>query len=134
MSADAEPSEHSIEPAEDVEDTVTGLGAALAITATRAIVIRERAEFRPRSGVRAWPYGGLSDVQLVQPRNGNGRVILRTGPEAWQAVSLFVGDAEWPAAERVVGKIRRRILRARRNGAGDEPFARNARARPPDRA
>jgi hypothetical protein len=134
MSADAERSALTMDLGEEIDDTVAGLGAALAITATRAVVIRQRAEFRPRSGVRAWSYVELSDVQVVQPRHGNGRVILRTGPEASQAVSLFVADADWPAAERVAGKIRIRILRARRARADADPFDRDAGLPPLPRA
>lgn len=49
--------------------------------------------------------------------HGNGRIILRTGPYPWQAVSLFVDIQQWPAAERVVGQIRTRTARARRDTA-----------------
>lgn len=107
--------------AEEVDDRVDGLGATLVITPTRAVIVRQRAEVRPRSGIRAWPYDELSDVQLVPPRHGNGRVILRTGVETWRAVSVFVDAADWPAAERVVGMIRTRILRARRARSSERP-------------
>jgi hypothetical protein len=99
---------------EDVVDQVLGLGATLIITATRVILIRQGAQYRPRSGVRSWPYSSLRDVQVVPPRHGNGRVVIRLGPYPWQAVNLFVDAPEWPAAERVVGKIRAFVSRARR--------------------
>ena len=99
---------------EDVVDQVSGLGATLIITPTRAVLIRQGAQFRPRSGVRSWPYSTLRDVQVVPPRHGNGRVVIRLGPYPWQAVNLFVDATEWAAAERVVGKIRAFVSRARR--------------------
>ena len=106
--------------AEPVVDHVEGLGATLVVTPTRAIVVRQGAHFRPRSGVRDWPLRSLRDVQLAPPRNGNGRMVLRTGPYPWQAVSLFVSAQQWPAAERVVSQIRVRLAMARRLSATDQ--------------
>src|SRR5712671_5774174 len=107
----------------DILDHVWGVGATLVITRTHAVVIRDGAHFRPRSGVRAWAYDAVGDVQLSVPRHGNGRVILRTGPYPWQAVSLFVDAQQWPAAERVAGQIRVNAARARRFGTRDQPSA-----------
>lgn len=104
----------------DIVDHVSGLGATLIITRTHAVVVREGAHFRPRSGVRAWPYGALRDVQLSAPRHGNGRLVLRTGPYPWQAVSLFIDAQQWAAAERVAGQIRINASRARRTKTRDE--------------
>jgi hypothetical protein len=107
--------------AETILGQVEGLGATLVVTATRVIVVRQGAHFRPRSGVRAWPIDSLRAVQLVAPRNGNGRVVLRTGPYPWQAVSLFIAAAHWRAAERAVSQIRVRIAGAKR---GQTPLGR----------
>jgi hypothetical protein len=104
---------------EPVLDHVEGLGATLVLTATRAIVVRQGAHFRPRNGVRAWPLSDLREVHLAPPRNGNGRVVLRTGIYPWQAVSMFVAAQQWPAAERVVAKIRGSLGQARRSLAPD---------------
>ena len=103
--------------AETILDQVEGLGATLVVTATRVIVVRQGAHFRPRTGVRAWPIDSLTAVHLAAPRNGNGRVVLRTGPYPWQAVSLFIAAAQWRAAERAVGQIRIRIARGQRGQA-----------------
>lgn len=100
---------------EDVVDQVSGLGATLILTPTRAVLIRQGAQYRPRSGVRSWPYSTIRDVQVVPPRHGNGRVVIRLGPYPWQTVNLFVDITEWTAAERVVGKIRAFVSRARRS-------------------
>jgi hypothetical protein len=107
----------------DILDHVSGLGATLVITRTHAVVIRDGAHFRPRSGVRAWAYDAVGDVQLSVPRHGNGRLVLRTGPYPWQAVSLFVDIQQWPAAERVAGQIRVYAARARRTGKRDQRSA-----------
>ena len=100
---------------EDAVDQVSGLGATLILTPTRAVLIRQGAQYRPRSGVRSWPYSTMRDVQVVPPRHGNGRVVIRLGPYPWQSVNLFVDATEWTAAERVVGKIRAFVSRARRS-------------------
>jgi hypothetical protein len=102
---------------EPILDQVKGLGATLLLTTTRVIVVRQGAHFRPRTGVRAWSLDGLAAAQLAPPRNGNGRVVLRTGPYPWQAVSLFIAAAEWRSAERAVGQIRVHIARAKRGQA-----------------
>jgi hypothetical protein len=105
---------------EPVVDHVDGFGATLVVTPTRAIVVHQGAHFRPRNGVRDWPLESLRDVQLAPPRNGNGRMVLRTGPYPWQAVSLFVSAQQWPAAERVVREIRVRLAKARRLSATED--------------
>jgi hypothetical protein len=107
----------AVAASEAILDQVEGLGATFLVTETRVIVVRQGAHFRPRTGVRAWPLDGLRAVQLVAPRNGNGRVVLRTGPYPWQAVSLFIAAAQWRAAERAVGQIRIRMARAQRGQA-----------------
>jgi len=113
----------------DLVDHVSGIGATLVITRTHAVVIRDGAHFRPRNGVRAWPYGEVRDVQLSAPKHGNGRLVLRTGQYPWQAVSLFVDTQQWAAAERVAAQIRIRTSRARRIQAGDAGSAAKGRDR-----
>ena len=113
----------------DIVDHVSGLGATLILTRTHAVVVREGAHFRPRSGVRAWTYAELRDVQLTGPRHGNGRLVLRTGPLPWQAVSLFIDAQQWSAAERVAGQIRIQTSRARRLSTRDEQSAARERDR-----
>ena len=113
---------------------VDGLGAVLVVTESRAILVRQGAHFRPRSGVREWPLSELRDVQLAPPRNGNGRIVLRTGPYPWQAVNLFVSGQQWPDAERAVGQIRVRLTHARRSPANDAGASRDEPASdPPNR-
>lgn len=108
---------------EPVVDEVAGLGATLLLTATRVVVVREGAHFRPRNGVRAWPFGAFRDIQLESPRHGSGRVILRVGRYSWQAISVFIAAADWAAAERVVLLIRSRVAEARRTGRRAKPSA-----------
>jgi hypothetical protein len=115
MPRDAQPPRLSASDlGEPVVDEVAGLGASLLLTATRVVVVRQGAHFRPRNGVRAWPFGAFRDVQVESPRHGSGRVILRVGRYSWQAISVFIAAADWAAAERVVLSIRGRVAEARR--------------------
>lgn len=99
---------------EEIVDEVAGLGATLALTPTRVVVVRQGAHFRPISGVRAWPYGAVRAVHLSPQTHGNGRIVLRVGVYPWQALSVFVDAERWPDAERIVGQIRTRVAAARR--------------------
>lgn len=119
---------------EPIIEQVEGLGASLVVTPTRAIIVRQGAHFRPRNGIREWPLSTLRDVHLSPPRNGNGRVVLRTGPYPWQAFNVFVSAQEWPAAERVVSQIRVRLVQAKRQHAADGgPRDQRNASDPPDR-
>jgi hypothetical protein len=108
---------------EPVVDEVAGLGATLLLTPTRVVVVRQGAHFRPRNGVRAWPFGAFRDIQVEAPRHGSGRVILRVGRYSWQAISVFIAVADWAAAERVVLLIRGQVAEARRTGKRARPTA-----------
>lgn len=102
---------------ESLVDWVPGLGASLAVTPTRVVVIRHGAERRPRTGLRAWAHGDL-DARLDPPRGGNGRIVLGTGANPYAAVSVFVAVAHWSIAVRSVATIRAEARRARRHAAG----------------
>jgi hypothetical protein len=102
---------------EPVVDHAIGLGATLVLTRTRVVVVRQGAHFRPRSGIRSWPLASIREMQLVSPRHGNGRVVIRIGPYPWQAVSVFIGARDWPDAERIVGRVRRAAALDRRSAS-----------------
>ena len=101
---------------EDTLDRVSGVGASIAVTATRVVLIRESAHLRPRSGVRAWPHGELY-VRLQPPRHGTGRLILGTDDAPAPVASIFIPADRWPAAEAVAAHIRLLGVRARRAAA-----------------
>lgn len=97
-------------------ESVSGVGARLAVTPTRVVVVRDGAERRPRSGLREWPHGAI-DARMEPPRSGNGRIVLGTGMNPHHAVSLFIPVSAWPMAVRTVERIRveaRRVRRAAR--------------------
>ena len=102
---------------EPLLDHVAGIGATLILTATRVIVVRQGAHFRPRSGVRAWPLRSIGEIQLVASRRGSGSIVIRTGPYPWQAVNVFVGAQDSADAERIVAQIRARAGRIGRGAS-----------------
>ena len=99
---------------EEIVDEVAGLGATLALTPTRVVVVRQGAHFRPISGIRAWPYRAVRAVQLSPQTHGSGRIVVRVGIYPWQAFSVFIDSERWPDAERIVGEMRTRVAAARR--------------------
>jgi len=102
---------------------VSGLGATVAVTATRVVIVRYGAMWRPRNGLRAWPHGEV-DVRLEAPKRGSGRIVMvpagaRTPPRGSDIVSVFIASSDWHAAERVAELIRREAVTARRAGRVD---------------
>jgi hypothetical protein len=94
---------------EDVIAMLVGNGANLLATRRRIVIVRDGSGFRPRSGVRSWPYDRIVRVSLVQPTHGQARILVRTGDHPWQVVSMFFDSRRWPDAERLVGEIRRQV-------------------------
>lgn len=115
--AGSDPEAEAVTLDETVLAQVRGLGARLFVTPTRVVLVRDRADLRPRTGVKSWPHAGLQ-VHLERPRHGAGRVILSTGPGARFAASVFVTTDHWPTAEAVAAQIRTLAGKARRVRAG----------------
>jgi hypothetical protein len=91
---------------EPVLHRIVGLGARLCVTATRVVIVRDRASARPKTGIREWPHGTVL-IHLEPPgRGGSGRVVLSDEPGRRNAVSLLVPARDWTAAEWIVGRVR----------------------------
>jgi len=95
---------------ESVIVALTGDGASLLATPTRLVLVREGSEFRPRTGLRSWPYDRLVRVSLVQPRHGQARIVVVTADSPRQPVSMFFELRRWGDAERLAGEIRSRLV------------------------
>ena len=98
-----------LEADEEPVARLTGVGASLIVTDRRVVIVRDGSGFRPRSGTRSWPYESVLRVSISEPMRGQARIVIRTGPRPWQAVSMFVKLAELRDAERVASEIRRRL-------------------------
>lgn len=112
-SSGSEPSEPEardwLEPDETVLATLTGSGASLFATERRLVIVRSGAGFRPRTGVRSWPYDRLLQVSLSRPMRGQALIHVRTGRLAWQAVSMFFDSRQLREAQHVIDEIRQRL-------------------------
>jgi hypothetical protein len=94
---------------EAVVAELSGRGALLLATDRRVLIVRDRAGFRPRSGIRSWPYGEIVSVSLSRPVRGQGVFVVRSGTYPWQAVSVFFAANLLPDAEKALGAIRRHL-------------------------
>jgi hypothetical protein len=94
---------------EQVIAALTGDGASLLATPTRIVLVREGSEFRPRTGLRSWPYDRIVRVSLVQPRHGQARILVVTADNPRQPVSMFFELRRLRDAERLAAEIRRRV-------------------------
>jgi hypothetical protein len=103
-----------LEATEEILAVLPGDGATMVATTQKVLIVRDRAVHRPRSGLRSWEYVAIRGVAVQQPRNGQGRIALRTGRYPWQAVSMFFGIRHGAAAAILVENIRGRIAQAQR--------------------
>jgi hypothetical protein len=98
-----------LEPEEEVIAILVGDGATLSATQHRVVIVRDGSEYRPKSGVRSWPYEQVTSVQLSRPQRGQARFVIRTGRYPWQAVSVFFNMTHLPDAERIAREVTRRL-------------------------
>jgi hypothetical protein len=98
-----------LEAGEVVVAELSGAGASLVATDRRVVIVRVRAEFRPRNGVRSWAYARIVPVSLSPSMRGHSVIVIRTGPYPWQAVTMFFDSRFRAEAARVIGQIRKRL-------------------------
>jgi hypothetical protein len=82
-------------------------GASIVTTMYRLVVVRDRAGFRPRSGVRSWRHEVIHGISLSPPMRGQARMVVRAGSGPDSEVSMFFAAEHWPEAARIVGEVRR---------------------------
>jgi hypothetical protein len=110
FSRSSESAREILEPGEELVGRLDGRGATLLLTQRRVVIVREGSGFRPRSGIRSWPYSSITGVTLSPPKRGQAQVVIRTGRAAWQAVSMFFAAELMTDAEDLIQEIRRQIL------------------------
>jgi hypothetical protein len=98
-----------LEAGEAVMAVLTGSGASMFATDRRLVIVRNGAEFRPRTGVRSWAYNRIIQVSLSPPKRGQALILVRAGRLPWQAVSMFFDSGYWSDAQRVVDEIRNHL-------------------------
>jgi hypothetical protein len=96
-----------LEDGERVVARLAGFGASIVVTMQRLVVVRDRAGFRPRSGVRSWRHEAVHGISLSPPMRGQARIVVRAGSGPDSEVSMFFAAEHWPEAARIVGEVRR---------------------------
>ena len=98
-----------LEEGEEVLIELVGDGARLLATSWRVVIVRDGSGFRPRSGVRSWPFDQIDRVSLVPPKRNQARIVIRTSDPMSETVSMFFEARHWTDAERMATEIRRRL-------------------------
>lgn len=99
--------ELALDRGERIVARLPGFGASLFVTTQRLIIVRDRAGFRPRSGVRSWPLQEIVGATLLRPSRGQARIVVRAGPRPDDEVSMFFEAEHWPDAARTASAIRK---------------------------
>ena len=92
-----------LEPAETVELVAPAVGSSLVLTQRRLMVIRDGANFRPKTGVRTFELDAAVAIRIGPARR---RVILESGGKT---INVFVRSEQLAQAEAFVAEVRHRI-------------------------
>ena len=95
-----------LEPEEDLIEVVAGVGATLVRTASRLIMVRDGAAFRPRSGVRTWSLAERPSVRSGTLVHGTGRLLIEG---QGRPASVFITEANWATARLLIEAMHRRV-------------------------
>jgi len=101
--ASREAVEAVLEPAESVDFVAPAVGSSLVLTERRLIVVRDGANFRPKSGVRSFKLESGLAIR-VGPRRRH--LIVES---AGHAITLFLRSDQLAQAEAFVAEVRRRM-------------------------
>ncbi|MEO8437969.1 MAG: hypothetical protein ABI562_05880 [Chloroflexota bacterium] len=95
-----------LDPTERVTSVAAAVGCTLVLTDRQLHVVRDGADFRPRSGIQSWNLDRGLTVRRTPVRKGTGRLIIeRSGQKA----SIFLTAEQIPGAEALLAEILRRI-------------------------
>jgi hypothetical protein len=92
-----------LDPAESVQFVAPAVGSSLALTQRRVIVVRDGANFRPKSGIRTFQLDPALSIRIGPQRR---RVIIESETGT---INLFVRSEQLAQAEAFVAEVRRRI-------------------------
>ena len=98
--------ESALEPSERVERAVPAVGCTLVLTDRRLAVVREGANYRPRSGVKLWPLDRGLTLRLGPARRGTSRLVI---DHAGRSASVFLTTEQIEDARALIAEIRQRI-------------------------
>ena len=90
---------------ERLERVAAVVGCTLVLTDRRLALIRDGANFRPKTGVHSWSVDRGLDLQVSRMRHDTGRLLI--GPKE-SSVSVFVTTAQLPAVRAIIAEVRSR--------------------------
>ncbi|MDP9223689.1 MAG: hypothetical protein M3P18_07495 [Actinomycetota bacterium] len=89
-------------PTERVEITLAAVGCTLFLTDRKLVLVRDGANYRPRTGIRSWPRDPDLMAQLAKGERDTMRLVIGSGP----SVSIFLPAGQGDAARALVAAIR----------------------------
>jgi hypothetical protein len=92
-----------LDPAETVVFVAPAVGSSLVLTQRRLIVVRDGANFRPKSGVRSFELDPGFSVRVGPARR---RVIIESDAGT---INVFLRSEQIAQAEAFVAEVRRRL-------------------------
>lgn len=95
-----------LDPTERVTSVAAAVGCTLVLTDRQLHVVRDGADFRPRSGIRSWALDRGLTVRRTPVRQGTGRLVIE---HSGRTASIFLTADQMPGAEALVAEVRRRI-------------------------
>ena len=105
----------AVDPDEQITHVVPAIGCTIALTERRLIIVRDGADFRPKTGVRRWNLDEDLTVRTGFLRHGTGSIAVH-----WDrnATSVFVQAEHWDEALKLSAAARHRLRGAAGRGSG----------------
>jgi hypothetical protein len=99
--------EGALEPGERVDLVARAVGCTLVLTDRRLLLVRDGANYRPATGIRAWPLDRDLVLRLGRGyRQTNRLTIVLVADKA----SVFLSAEQLPDAQRLIGEVRQRTF------------------------
>ena len=93
-----------LDPTEVVDAVAAAVGCVMILTRRRLVIVRDGANFRPKTGVR---WFDLDHSLAIRIGPGRRRIIIES---AGTTINVFVRAEQLEQAEQLVAEIRRRIV------------------------
>ena len=95
-----------LDPSERVDQVVAAVGCTLVLTDRHLVLVRDGANYRPRTGVQSWPLDRGLRLHLAPVRRDTGRLVI---DRAGQSASVFLTAVQMSQARTLIADARQRI-------------------------
>lgn len=99
--------DRTLGPGERVEQIARAVGCTLVLTDRRLLLVRDGANYRPTSGVRAWPLDGDLELRVGAAHRETKRVTIA---HAADTASVFLSGDQLVDARQLLDEVRRRTF------------------------